>query len=94
MEMPENKEKPAEQHGHAYTSVLSRSVRIAVPVGSLLVLLAFAFVLSLPPNTAPIPVQTTLIYIPIYVTIVIVLVLASMYLFKSIVDKDPTPDHQ
>jgi|HubBroStandDraft_2_1064218.scaffolds.fasta_scaffold251911_3 hypothetical protein len=94
MEMPENKEKPAQQPAHEYISVLSRSVRIAVPIGSILVLIAFAFVLSLPPNTAPIPVQTTLIYIPIYVAIVIVLVFASMYLFKSIMDKDPTPDHQ
>jgi hypothetical protein len=91
--MPENKEKSAEQHAHAYTSVLPQMVRIAVPIGSLLVLLAFAFVLSLPPNTSPIPVQTTLYYIPIYVAIVIVLVFASMYLFKSIMDKDPTSDH-
>jgi hypothetical protein len=91
--MPENKETSMEQHRHSYTSVLPQMVRIAVPIGSLLVLLAFAFVLSLPPYTSPIPVESTLYYIPIYVAIVIVLVLASMYLFKSIMDKDPTSDH-
>ena len=74
-------------------SALPRIVHIAVPIGSLLVLLAFAFVLSLPPYTSSIPVESTLYYIPIYVAIVIVLVFASMYLFKSVMDKDPTSDH-
>jgi hypothetical protein len=87
--MPETKETSMEQHRRAYTSVLPQMVRIAVPIGSLLVLLAFAFVLSLPPYTSPIPVESTLYYIPIYVAIVIVLVLASMYLFKTLIDKDP-----
>jgi hypothetical protein len=87
--MPETKETSMEQHRRAYISVLPQMVRIAVPIGSLLVLLAFAFVLSLPPYTSPIPVESTLYYIPIYVAIVIVLVFASMYLFKTLIDKDP-----
>jgi hypothetical protein len=69
-------------------SALPRIVHVAVPIGSLLVLLAFAFVLSLPPYTSPIPVESTLYYIPIYVAIVIVLVFASMYLFKAVMEKD------
>ena len=75
-------------------SALPRVVHIAVPIGSLLILLAFAFVLSLPPDRAPIPVETTLYYIPIYVAIVIVLVFASMYFFKALMDKDVPMVHQ
>jgi hypothetical protein len=84
--MSENKEKTPEQDGRVYHPTLPRIVHIGLPIASLLVLVAFAFVLSLPPNTAPIPVQTTLYYIPIYVAAVIVLVFGSMYLFKAIMD--------
>ncbi|MDA4113529.1 MAG: hypothetical protein OK474_05750 [Thaumarchaeota archaeon] len=69
-------------------TVLPRSVHLGVPIGSMLVLLAFAFTISLPANGAPIPVQSTLYFIPIYVAIVIVLVFGSMYLFKAVMEKD------
>jgi hypothetical protein len=69
-------------------TALPRSVHLGVPIGSMLVLLAFAFTISLPANGAPIPVQSTLYFIPIYVAIVIILVFGSMYLFKAVMEKD------
>jgi hypothetical protein len=65
-----------------------------VPIASILVLLAFALTISLPANKAPIPVQSTLLFVPIYITIVVVLVFGSMYLFKVVIEKDvPTAGH-
>ena len=79
---------PEDARQERATTALPRSVHVGVPIASILVLLAFAFTISLPPNKAPIPVQSTLFFIPIYVAIVIVLVFGSMYLFKAVMDKD------
>jgi hypothetical protein len=86
-DVPESEEKST--HGEAAApAALPRSVHFGVPIASILVLLAFAFVIASPANKAALPIQSTLFFIPIYITIVIVLVFASMYLFKAIIEKD------
>jgi len=91
IDVPENKEEPAHNHG-ATPSILPRMIRIAVPIGSILVLVAFAATALLPSNQGAIPIQSTLFFIPIYITIVIVLVFASMYIFKRVMEEDLTPE--
>ena len=91
IDVPENKEEPG--HGQvAAPSILPRMIRIAVPIGSVLVLIVFAATALLPSNQGPVPTQSTLFFIPIYVTIVIVLVFASMYIFKRVMEEDLTPE--
>ncbi|MGA2200182.1 MAG: hypothetical protein ABSG45_09620 [Nitrososphaerales archaeon] len=85
--MSENKENPA-QHTGAAGAALPRSVRIGIPIASILVLLAFALTLSLPANKAALPVQSTVLFVPIYVSTVIAIVFGSLYLFKTFVEKD------
>jgi hypothetical protein len=60
---------------------LSRNVRIAVPVGSALMLVLLAVTTSLPGD-----VKT--LFIPVFLFMVIVYVLASIYLFKTIMETD------
>ncbi|MGA2663798.1 MAG: hypothetical protein ABSF83_02500 [Nitrososphaerales archaeon] len=67
---------------------LPPAVHYAVPVLSILILLAFASMAFFPSNTAALPVQSTVLFIPIYLAIVIFLVLASIYVFKAFVEKD------
>jgi hypothetical protein len=64
---------------------LSRNVRLAVPVGSALMLILIAVTTSMPGD-----VKT--LFIPVFLFMVIVYVLASIYLFKAIMEKD-TPSH-
>jgi hypothetical protein len=86
-DVTESTEKAAE-HESAHYAALPRIVHFGVPIASILVLLAFALTISLPANKAPLPVQSTELFIPIYLVIVVVLVFASMYLFKAIMEKD------
>jgi hypothetical protein len=72
--------------GPSLPQALSRSIHIGIPVGSIIVVLAFALVLFLPSDKSTIPPESTTLFIPIYLTIVIVLVLGSMYLFKRVMD--------
>jgi hypothetical protein len=67
---------------------LPRAVHYAVPVLSIVILLAFASMAFFPSNTAALPVQSTVLFIPIYLAIVIFLVLASIYVFKAFVESD------
>ena len=85
--MAESTENPGHQE-RAYPAALPRIVHIGIPIASILVLLAFALTIASPANKAALPVQSTQFFVPIYIAIVIVMVFASMYLFKSIVDKD------
>jgi hypothetical protein len=58
-------------------------------IGSVLVLLAFAFTISLPADKAPTTVRYPLsLFTPVCVVMVIALVFGSMYLFKAVMDKD------
>jgi hypothetical protein len=82
IDVPENNEESGQNHGAA-PSALPRMIRIAVPIGSVLVLIAFAVTALLPSNPDAVPTQSTVLFIPIYLTIVIV-----MYIFKSFVEKD------
>jgi ABC-type uncharacterized transport system permease subunit len=91
IDVPENNEQPAHNQGAA-PSVLPRMIRIAVPIGSVLVLIAFAVTALLPSNHGPVPTQSTLFFVPIYLAIVIVLVFASMYIFKRVMEEDVTPE--
>ncbi len=90
-DVPENNEEPAHNKGAA-PSVLPRMIRIAVPIGSILVLIAFAATALLPSNQGPVPTQSTLFFVPIYIAIVVVLVFASMYIFKRVMEEDVTPE--
>jgi len=93
IDVPENNEESGHSHGAA-PSALPRMIRIAVPIGSVLVLIAFAVTALLPDNPNAVPTQSTVLFIPIYLTIVIVLVFTSMYIFKSFVEKDvPSAGH-
>jgi len=67
---------------------LPRAVHYAVPALSILILLAFASMAFFPSNSAALPVQSTVLFIPIYLAIVVFLVFASMYIFKAVVEKD------
>jgi amino acid permease len=91
IDVPESNEEPAHNQGAA-PSVLPHMIRIAVPIGSILVLVAFAVTALLPSNRGPIPTQSTLLFIPIYIAIVVVLVFASMYIFKRVMEEDVTPE--
>ena len=69
-------------HGKSYDGdALPRIVHLAVPIGSVLMLILVAF-------TVARPGEITTLFIPVFLFMVIVYVLASMYLFKQIVDKD------
>jgi len=67
---------------------LPRAVHYAVPALSILILLAFASMAFFPSNSAALPVQSTVLFIPIYLAIVVFLVFASMYIFKAVVESD------
>jgi heme/copper-type cytochrome/quinol oxidase subunit 4 len=89
----ESNEKPR-QHGGVSHAALPRSVHIAVPLASFLILLAFAVVTLLPSNRATFPTQSTLAFVPIYLLVVVTVLLGSLYLFKNIVDKEvPSSEH-
>jgi len=93
IDVPENNEESGHSHGAA-PSALPRMIRLAIPIGSVLVLIAFAVTALLPSNPNAVPTQSTALFIPIYVTVVIVMVFASMYIFKSFVEKDvPSAGH-
>ena len=64
---------------------LSRNVRLAVPLGSVLMLLLLTVTTSMPGD-----VKT--LFIPVFLFMVVVYVFASIYLFKTIMDKE-TPSH-
>ena len=87
MGMPEEASHPAKTDSPV-PQALSRALHFGIPIASILVLLAFAWVLFLPEDKATIPPTSTQIYIPIYLLIVIIFVFASMYLFKRILDTD------
>jgi hypothetical protein len=72
-------------------AVLPRIVHVGIPIGSILIILAFALVLTFPPDKSTLPVESTTFFIPIYLTIVVILVFGSMYLFKKIVDTADVP---
>ena len=88
---------PVESHGGSepalaqkpVSAALSPLIHTAIPILSIVVLLAFAVVLFLPANEAAIPPTSTELYIPIYLIIVVTLVLGSMYLFKRLLDTEP-----
>ena len=86
-DVTESTEKPA-QHEGSLPNALPRSIHIGLPIASLLVLLGFALVIWQPANKAALPIQSTTAFIPFYIAMVIVMVFASMYIFKSMVDKD------
>ena len=92
-------EKESSEHRAAGGAALPRVVHIGIPIASALVILAFALTLALPADQsgfspAGVPLAkadaftSTVFFIPIYITIVIILVFASMYLFKTFVEKD------
>ncbi len=60
---------------------LSRNLRLAVPVASILMLLLIAVTVYLPGDV-------THLFVPVYVFMVIVYVLASIYMFKTLIEKD------
>jgi len=62
-------------------SVTSRGLRIGVPVFSILTLAVLAVLIASGQGT-------TLVFIPIFLAMVVVYVLASIYLFKLIIEKD------
>ena len=64
---------------------LSRSVRLAVPVGSILMLLLLAVTIGVSGDTA-------LVFIPVFLFMVVVYVFSSIYLFKAIMEKE-RPSH-
>jgi hypothetical protein len=73
---------------HGQTSpgqALPRNVRIAVPVGSALMLLLLAVTISLPGDV-------TTLFIPVFLFMVIVYVFSAIYLFKAVIEKE-TPSH-
>jgi hypothetical protein len=72
-------------------AALPRIVHLGIPIGSIFIILAFALVLTFPPDKSTLPVESTTFFIPIYLTIVVVLVFGSMYLFKKIVDTADVP---
>ena len=86
-DVPESDEKTGQRNGTAQ-GALPRSVHIAVPAVSFLILLVFALTLRLPNNTGAFPVQTTILFVPIYVLVIVTVVFGSLYLFKNFVDKD------
>ena len=66
-------------------TALSKNLRLAVPIASILMLILLATVVALPSGI-------TSIYIPVYIFMVTVYVLASIYMFKTLMDKD-RPSH-
>ena len=62
-------------------SVTSRRVRLAVPVFSVITLVVLAALVASGQGT-------TLVFVPIFLTMVVVYVLASIYLFKVIIEKE------
>jgi heme/copper-type cytochrome/quinol oxidase subunit 4 len=77
-------------HDGATQGALPRSVRIGVPLASILILLVFAVTIMLPSNKSTLPVQSTLFFVPVYLVVVVGVVFGSMYIFKSLIDKDTT----
>jgi flagellar biosynthesis protein FliQ len=67
---------------------LSKTIHIGIPIASIVVVLAFAFVVFQPADKSTLPAESTLWFIPIYLTIVCVLVFGSMYLFKRVMDTE------
>ena len=77
-------EKESTRPNDAAISGIPKSIRFAVPILSIIVILTFAGIPFLPADTSSIPVESTFFFIPLYLTIVILLVFASMYLFKAL----------
>lgn len=90
--MPESENEQGE-HGGANKSALPRSVHIGVPLASILVLLVFAVTTLLPSNKTTLPTQSTFFFVPMYLVVVVGVVFGSMYIFKSLIDKDTTTTH-
>jgi hypothetical protein len=63
------------------TPTLSRNLRIAVPLGSILILLLFAMTISLPGDV-------THLFVPVYIFVVVIYVITSIQLFKTLMDKE------
>ncbi len=71
---------------HAQTmQALSRNVRIAVPIASIAMLLLLAITIDVASPSA-------FIFIPVFLFMVVLYVISSIYLFKTIIEKD-TPAH-
>lgn len=85
--MSEKTEHPRQQ-GSAVPQALSRAIHFGIPIASILVLLAFVLVLSLPSDKSAFPPTPTQLYVPVYLVIVVVLVFGSMYLFKRLLDTE------
>jgi hypothetical protein len=60
---------------------LSRGIRLAVPIGSILMLLLIAMTIALPSDI-------TTLFIPVYIFMVVVYVFSSIFLFKTVMDKE------
>ena len=82
------KEEGSGRHQATGARAFPRMFHIGVPVVAALILIIFAVTVSLPANKGALPVQSTLYFIPMYVAVVIFLVFASMYVFKTFVEKD------
>ena len=82
-----------EKQGHAaqqksFLDALPKSVHLAVPVGSVLMLVLLATMLTTGNY------KLSYVFIPIFLFMVIVYVFASMYLFKRLMDtEEPGPGH-
>lgn len=87
-EVHEGNEDPSHEAAHK-GNALPHNVHLAVPIGSVLMLILVAY-------TTANPGEITTIFIPVFLFMVIVYVFASMYLFKRIIDKDQsaTTDQQ
>jgi len=80
----ENQDSTKEKTEQA--TALSRNLRLAVPVVSVLMLILLGTVIYL-------PTDITHLFVPVYVLMVVVYVFTSIYMFKTLVDKE-TPSHQ
>ena len=74
--------------GYQVGQALSRTIHIGIPIASIIVVLAFAFVVFQPADKSTLPAESTTWFIPIYLVIVVVLVFGSMYLFKRVMDTE------
>ena len=80
--------EPAPEEPHApqplmdLPTVLSRNIRLAVPVSSVAMLLLLGLLVGSGHGTAED------LFIPIYIFMVVVYVLSSIYLFKAIIERD------
>lgn len=80
---PDNQDSAKDKTQSA--TALSRNMRLAVPVGAILMLLLLGLTISHPGDV-------TSLFVPVYIVMLIVYVFTSIYMFKTVMDKE-TPSH-